>query len=427
MAIVNHQREPGRIRAFISFAESDREFADYLEYVLSLRGFEAALDRDLSGPSGLIPDCDAGVLILTDASAVSSRCETELERLRSLGKRIAVISPTALDPKTKLLPGIAAAPLIHCWRNPDAPDSSLVNGLIALEDALRGPAPDFHSPSALSRSLTALRRRGLAHLVVVTAFLMCAIGAAPWLLSLASSTRSASAEDRNSRPAPQVTRSVTVSPAKVAVKIPVRIPAKVMASVTAATPQSESPTEIVYIEPAIARATLPAVSIASETITETIAPTPDISSGIAPAPVETAAAPRPQPAAPALSDAERLAKLDDADWLAARKIGTLSAYRGYIDAHAEGIHVEDAMKRARRRIAELSTAPDSTLVYLTQPATFRGLPTFDIEGLKAGEEGQDVYIIDRISTRREGEWLVFERGGAWPFLFVAAPDVDRGK
>jgi hypothetical protein len=181
-------------------------------------------------------------------------------------------------------------------------------------------------------------------------------------------------------------------------------------------PKAESPAEIVYITPVVTREALLAASIASETITETVAP----------APAETATAPKAEPK-PALSDAERLAKKDAADWLAARQVGTLSAYRSYIEAHADGAHIEDAMNRARRRIAELSTAPDTTLVYLTQPATFRGLPTFDIEGLKAGEQGQDVYIIDRISTRREGEWLVFERGGAWPFLFVAAPDVDGGK
>ena len=85
------------------------------------------------------------------------------------------------------------------------------------------------------------------------------------------------------------------------------------------------------------------------------------------------------------------------------------------------------MDRARRRIAELSTNPVSTLVYLTGPAFFRGLPTRDIDGVEAGAKGQDVYIIDRIATRREGDWLVFERGGAWPFLFVNAPEVEKAE
>jgi hypothetical protein len=35
-----------------------------------------------------------------------------------------------------------------------------------------------------------------------------------------------------------------------------------------------------------------------------------------------------------------------------------------------------------------------------------------------------VNFIDRIASPREGEWLVMEREGAWPFRFVSAREIE---
>jgi hypothetical protein len=244
------------------------------------------------------------------------------------------------------------------------------------------------------------RRRSVAHLAIVTASLMCAAANAPWLISFLSSARAAAAEERARPPsAPVLKPSVTIRNSEA------EAPETPEAAIAPAPvgPEAIEPDQLAAPEP---QAVEP----------QTLAP----EAALAPAPKEASAE-------PALTDAELAEQVDHNDWLEARKIGNLAAFRAYIEKHADGVHYAEAMDRARRRIAELSTQPVSTLVYLTGPAFFRGLPTRDVDGVEAGAKGQDVYIIDRIATRREGDWLVFERGGPWPFLFVNAPEVEKAE
>ena len=240
------------------------------------------------------------------------------------------------------------------------------------------------------------RRRSVAHLAIVTASLMCAAANAPWLISFLSAARSAAAEERARPPGPPSLKPI--------VTIRTGEPELAIAPEAVVAPAPEP--DVTTLEP--------------DAIEPAALPVPAEAAPAAPATTEA-------PAEPVLTDAELAQQADHADWLEARKIGNLAAFRAYIEKHADGVHYAEAMDRARRRIAELSTKPVSTLVYLTGPAFFRSLPTRDIDGVEAGAKGQDVYIIDRIATRREGDWLVFERGGAWPFLFVNAPEVEKAE
>ncbi|HEV7689517.1 MAG TPA: hypothetical protein VGO52_01780 [Hyphomonadaceae bacterium] len=600
-----------RMRVFISFAEGEEEFADYLGYVLALRGFEPSSSPAPRFRRRIIGKTEASIFVLTAAAAASKRVIGELAETVNQSKPALILVPGALT-DVAIPAEFSAHPFIQSWRNPDAPGSSLVNGLLALEQALdaarlvrsapvleipeqavtetaeRVAAPEpaiaaepaaepelaaqeaepasqarateplsvealtsafaesvpdpfaitelpaaFAEPSitleavppavtpetiaaelmaeppfasaptlesSIPESLAALaaeppngpmaefifdtlepqldtdldlnphlspvfqvkleptydvldltiraeeapllkariaqplpplafprlvssqpasrvqpprttpalinkgqggnaRRRSVAHLAIVTASLMCAAANAPWLISFISAARSAAAEERARLPsAPSLKPSVTIRNSEAdGAETP-------EAAIAPASPEPD----VTTLEPEAIESAAPAATPAA------------VPAAPAPAPTEAAAA-------PVLTDAELAQQLDHDDWLEARKIGNLAAFRAYIEKHADGVHYAEAMDRARRRIAELSTKPVSTLVYLTGPAFFRGLPTRDVDGVEAGAKGQDVYIIDRIATRREGDWLVFERGGAWPFLFVNAPEVQKAE
>jgi hypothetical protein len=569
------------MRVFISFAEGEEEFADYLGYVLALRGFEPSTCPAPRFRRRIIGKAEASVFVLTAAAAASKRVIGELAETVHQEKPALILVPGALT-GVAIPAEFSAHSFIQSWRNPDVAGSSLVNGLLALENALdavrlsprMAPAAELdpakavepavaevsklattldpiaaapepavqeavapvaeepaeaqafsiealtsqfaeafaeasqdteptiaEQPATIEPAITSetiaaeliaeplfapalasqepaaepkaefifetlepqpdpnpalspvfkvsleptydvldltvraedalpppvlpplvipqvaralpkppvrlavikgqgprgsgnARRRSVAHLAIVTASLMCAAANAPWLISFLSSARAAAAEE-GARP-PALKPVVTIRNSEPEAPEVETAPAPVE-------PDAIEP------EPAF-----------KEPEADTAAP-----EALAIEPAPAAPAPREEPAAPILTDAELLQQQDHADWLEARKIGNLAAFRAYIEKHADGVHYAEAMDRARRRIAELSTQPNSTLVYLTGPAFFRALPTRDVDGLEAGAAGQDVYIIDRIATRREGEWLVFERGGLWPFLFVGADEVEK--
>ncbi|HEY7797938.1 MAG TPA: hypothetical protein VIA80_04190, partial [Hyphomonadaceae bacterium] len=81
----------------------------------------------------------------------------------------------------------------------------------------------------------------------------------------------------------------------------------------------------------------------------------------------------------------------------------------------------------RRRIETLSTKPESKAITLSGPVVYRELPTFRDKGAAGGAAGQTVNFIDRIASPREGEWLVLERDGAWPFRFVSLREIEAAK
>jgi hypothetical protein len=138
-------------------------------------------------------------------------------------------------------------------------------------------------------------------------------------------------------------------------------------------------------------------------------------------PSPSTAPPKPElEAKPASGEGE---SSDDADWRAARQTGTLRAFRTYVVKWPQGQHHDQALAAARRRIATLSVEPDSTLVLLSGPVVFRDLPTFGDKGKAAGAAGETVTIIDQIASPKEGEWLVLERDGPWPFQFVSASEI----
>jgi len=155
------------------------------------------------------------------------------------------------------------------------------------------------------------------------------------------------------------------------------------------------------------------------------------------APVQTApvqAAPAPAAQAPearqaAAADPAAAAKLspEDADWRAARDVGNVAAFRTFMLKWPEGRRYNQALSAARQRIKTLSTKPESVAVLLTGPLTYRELPTFRDKGAAEGAAGQTVNFADRIASPKEGDWLVLERDGAWPFRFVSAREIEAAK
>jgi ActR/RegA family two-component response regulator len=88
---------PQRLRVFISYARSDgSDFAEYLVVALKLLGFDAYIDRhdiakaeDWEARLGeLIARSDTTVFIITPASIKSPRCDWEIKRTVTMGKRL---------------------------------------------------------------------------------------------------------------------------------------------------------------------------------------------------------------------------------------------------------------------------------------------------------------------------------------------------
>lgn len=145
-----------------------------------------------------------------------------------------------------------------------------------------------------------------------------------------------------------------------------------------------------------------------------------------PAPPAQAAQPRaPEPAA--AEPAAAGVSPEEADWLAAREIGNIAAFRTYMLKWPEGRRYGQALSAVRRRIETLSAKPESNSIVLPGQVTYRELPTFRDKGVAGGAAGQAVSFMDRIASPREGEWLVIEQEGAWPFRFISAREIDAAK
>jgi hypothetical protein len=85
-----------RLGVFISYSRDDLDFADQLDVVLGLAGFDPVLDRHgIHGAENwqeklgaLIRDADTVVFVLSPASAKSDICGWEVREAVNLGKRI---------------------------------------------------------------------------------------------------------------------------------------------------------------------------------------------------------------------------------------------------------------------------------------------------------------------------------------------------
>jgi hypothetical protein len=153
---------------------------------------------------------------------------------------------------------------------------------------------------------------------------------------------------------------------------------------------------------------------------------------VSPPPAQAAAkpaAPEPDAREPAAADPAAAAGLppDEADWLAAQEVGNIAAFRTYMLKWPDGGRREQALSAVRRRIKTLSTKPESLAVRLPGPVVYRELPTFRDKGAPGSAAGQTVKFMDRIASPIEGEWLVLEREGAWPFRFVSVRDIESAK
>ena len=159
------------------------------------------------------------------------------------------------------------------------------------------------------------------------------------------------------------------------------------------------------------------------------------STEVSPAPAPPAqaaaepAAPKPDASKPAAAEPASAAGIppEEADWLAAVEIGNIAAFRTYMLKWPDGRRREQALSAAKRRIRTLSTKPESLAIVLSGPVVYRELPTFRDKGAAEGAAGQTIKFTDRIASPREGEWLVLERDGAWPFRFVSAREIDSAK
>jgi hypothetical protein len=178
-------------------------------------------------------------------------------------------------------------------------------------------------------------------------------------------------------------------------------------------------------------ATAEAPPIAPVEITEP-APPPQAAPSLAPSIAVAAepAAPKPDARKPAGAEPTPAAAgptSELADWRAARDVGNVAAFRTYMLKWPKGGHYDQALSAVRKRIESLSTKPESVVVLTSGPLVFRELPTFRDKGAPEGSAGQTVNFMDRIASSIEGEWLVLERDGAWPFRFVSARELESAK
>jgi hypothetical protein len=181
--------------------------------------------------------------------------------------------------------------------------------------------------------------------------------------------------------------------------------------------------------PLASAAELQAPEVAVARTSEPAAPAPP---DVSPPPAQAAAkpaAPRPDAREPAAAEPTPATGLspEEADWLAAREVGNIAAFRTYMLKWPEGRRRDQALSAAKRRIKTLSTKPESLSIVLSGPVVYRELPTFRDKGAAGGAAGQTVNFMDRIASPIEGEWLVLEREGAWPFRFVSVRDIESAK
>ncbi|HEY7800788.1 MAG TPA: toll/interleukin-1 receptor domain-containing protein [Hyphomonadaceae bacterium] len=197
------------------------------------------------------------------------------------------------------------------------------------------------------------------------------------------------------------------------------------ARTAAADPSPAAPVSGAQLPPATPAGPATAEVAVAETSEPAPAP-PEVS----PPPAQAAAkpaAPKPDARDPAEPASAANLSPEEADWAAAREVGNIAAYRTYMLKWPKGRRSEQALSSVRRRIETLSTKPESKAITLSGPVVYRELPTFRDKGAAGGAAGQTVNFIDRIASPREGEWLVLERDGAWPFRFVSLREIEAAK
>jgi WD40 repeat protein len=138
------EREPERLRIFISYSRRDNDIIDQLVAALDVAGFEPQLDRHgtVAGEawesrlSEMIAQADTVIFALTPDAAASTVCEWEVEEARRLGKRLIPIV-------AKPLGGVAVPEKLSrldytfFYAEPSVPGSGFGQGLRKLVAALK--------------------------------------------------------------------------------------------------------------------------------------------------------------------------------------------------------------------------------------------------------------------------------------------------
>ena len=134
-----------RLEVFISYSRDDLEFADQLDAILRLAGFETVLDRhgiQAGEPweqrlSELIRGADTVVFVLSPSSVKSKTCGWELEEAARLGKRVLPVACRPLGPDDSPPPLLAALNYIFFYPEPRKSGTGFSSGLTDLAAALR--------------------------------------------------------------------------------------------------------------------------------------------------------------------------------------------------------------------------------------------------------------------------------------------------
>lgn len=133
-----------RLGVFISYSRDDLDFADQLDVVLGLAGFDPVLDRHgIHGAENwqeklgaLIRDADTVVFVLSPASAKSDICGWEVREAVNLGKRIIPVVHCSLG-DVQPPPQLAALNYIFFYPEPKKPGSGFRSGVPELINALK--------------------------------------------------------------------------------------------------------------------------------------------------------------------------------------------------------------------------------------------------------------------------------------------------
>ena len=138
------QRKDDRLKVFISYSRDDLEFADQLDAILRLAGFETVLDRHgiQAGEAWekrlgeLLRSADTVVFVLSPSSVKSKTCGWELEEAARLGKRILPVACRPLGHEDSPPPLLAALNYIFFYPEPRKSGTGFAPGLTDLAAAL---------------------------------------------------------------------------------------------------------------------------------------------------------------------------------------------------------------------------------------------------------------------------------------------------
>jgi len=138
------QHKDDRLKVFISYSRDDLEFADQLDAILRLAGFETVLDRHgiQAGEAWeqrlgeLIRGADTVVFVMSPSSVKSKTCGWELEEAARLGKRILPVACRPLGHDDSPPPMLAALNYIFFYPEPRKSGTGFAPGLTDLAAAL---------------------------------------------------------------------------------------------------------------------------------------------------------------------------------------------------------------------------------------------------------------------------------------------------